>query len=97
MGRDLEYRFITNKNDIDREPDEHHWIQVDNISRHNEVLGYIDERFTKQELGVYMKRILQETMEYDYNMSDLADALKGLSYIYDRMYRDEWIVEIRYQ
>jgi hypothetical protein len=66
------------------------------VSRHNEVLGYIDKRFTKAELKDYMKTILKETMEYDYNMSDLADALKGLSYIVDRLHREEWIVEIRY-
>jgi hypothetical protein len=96
MGRDLCYRIIYDKKDLGRKADDHEWIQVDNISRNNEVLGYIDKRFTKAELKDYMKTILKETMEYDYNMSELADALKGLSYIADRLHREEWIVEIRY-
>jgi len=96
MGRDLYYRIIYDKKDLERKAKEYEWIQVDNVSRHNEVLGYIDKRFTKSELEEYMKTILKETMEYDYNMSDLVDALKGLSYIADRLHREEWMVEIRY-
>jgi hypothetical protein len=29
-------------------------------------------------------------------MSDLADALKGLSIIAERLHHEEWVVEIRY-
>jgi predicted house-cleaning noncanonical NTP pyrophosphatase (MazG superfamily) len=96
MGRDLCYRIIYDEKDLERKAEDHEWIQVDNVSRHNEVLGYIDKRFTKQELQTFMKKLLKETMEYDYNMSELADALKGLSQIADRLNREEWIVEIRY-
>jgi hypothetical protein len=96
MGRDLYYRIIYGKKDLEREALDHEWIQVDKVSRHNEILGYIDSRFTKQELEEYIKTMLKETMEYDYNMSELADALKGLTYILDRMTGEGWIVEIRY-
>jgi hypothetical protein len=105
MGRDLEYRIIypTEKNletvslhDLFYDETDS-WSPVPNVSRHNDVLGYICRMFTKSELEEYIKKMTQELRDYDYNMQDLADAVWGLTYIHKRLVRDDWKVLIRYE
>jgi hypothetical protein len=105
MGRDLEYRIIYPKEkDLENMSEDdllYHetdlWSLVPNVSRHNDVLGYICRTFTKSELEEYIKTMTQEIRDYDYNMADLADAIWGLTYIHKQMIRDDWKVLIRYE
>jgi len=99
MGRDLRYRILYDAaDDVDSDgyDQDIHWKDVPNTSRHNEILGYIDKRFTKRELEDYIKAMTHEMRDYDYNMGDLADAIWGLTYIWKQMVLDDWLVRIRY-
>lgn len=97
MGKDLRYRIEYNTNTNTNDSEEYEiWLDVPNASRHNEILGYIDRSFTKNELVEYIEIMTQEMRDYDYEMDDLAGAVWGLTYILKQLIRDDWEVRIRY-
>lgn len=84
MGRDLSFKINGD------------WEHVPVASRKNEVLGYINRRFTKKELREYIGKLIDETRSYDYNMNDISNAISSLEYIMQRLYSENLEVDIRY-
>lgn len=88
MGRDLSFKFVGEMGDM--------WTHVPTASRNNEILGYINKTFTKSELEDHVRKLIKETMSYDYNMKDIANAIASLEFVLSKMTHVD-SVHIKYQ